>query len=60
VTRDIRSSIMSHITFEMCQFILIIYLRDYHYDFDLDIVVVWSWYGFLWTYLYYISKFMSD
>jgi hypothetical protein len=38
---------MSHITFEMCQFVLMIYLRDYHYDFDLDIVVVWSWYGVL-------------
>ena len=24
----IRSSIMSHITFKMCQFVLIIYLRD--------------------------------
>jgi hypothetical protein len=46
-TVTIRSSIMSHITFEMCQFVLIIYLRDYHYDFDLDIVVVWSWYGVL-------------
>ena len=29
---------MSHITFKMCQFVLIIHLRDYHYDFDLDIV----------------------
>ena len=43
----IRSSIMSHITFKMCQFVLIIYLRDYHYDFDLDIVVLWSCYGVL-------------
>ena len=43
----IRSSIMSHITYQMCQFILIIYLRDYHYDFDLDIVVLWSCYGVL-------------
>ena len=31
----------------MCQFVLIIYLRDYHYDFDLDIVVLWSCYGVL-------------
>ena len=38
---------MSHITFEMCQIVLIIYLRDYHYDFDLDIVVLWSCYGVL-------------
>jgi hypothetical protein len=37
---NIRSSIMSHITFQMCQFVLIIYLRDYHYYFDLDIVVL--------------------
>ena len=43
----IRSSIMSHITFKMCQFVLIIYLRDYHYDFYLDIVVLWSFYGVL-------------
>jgi len=35
----IRSNTMSHITFKMCQLILIIYLREYHYDFDLDIVV---------------------
>jgi hypothetical protein len=38
---------MSHITFKMCPFILIIYLRDYQYDFDLDIVVLWSCYGVL-------------
>ena len=38
---------MSHITFKMCQFELIIYLRDYHYDFYLDIVVLWSFYGVL-------------
>ena len=43
----IRSSIMSHITFKMCQFVLIIYLRDYHYDFYLDIYVLWSFYGVL-------------
>ena len=41
------SSTMSHITFKMCQFILIIHLRDYHYYFGLDIVVVWSCYGVL-------------
>jgi hypothetical protein len=35
----IRSNTMSHITFKMRQFVLIIYLREYHYDFDLDIVV---------------------
>ena len=34
----IRSSIMSHITFKMCQFVLQIYLRDYQYDFDLDML----------------------
>ena len=39
--------IMSHITFKMCQFVLIIYLRDYHYDFYLDIYVLWSFYGVL-------------
>ena len=33
---------MSHITFKMCQFVLIIYLRDYLYDIDLDIIVLWS------------------
>jgi len=38
---------MSHITFQMRQFVLIIYLRDYHYYFDQDIVVVWSCYGVL-------------
>jgi hypothetical protein len=43
----VRSSIMSHITFKMCQFVLIIYLRDYQYDFYLDIVVLWSCYGVL-------------
>jgi hypothetical protein len=43
----IRSSIMSHIAFRMCPFVLIIYLRDYQYDFDLDIVVLWSCYGVL-------------
>jgi len=47
VVVNIRSSIMSHITFKMCQFVLIIYLRDYHYDFDLDIVVLWTCYGVL-------------
>ena len=45
--RYIRSSIMSHIIFKMCPFVLIIYLRDYQYDFDLDIVVLWSCYGVL-------------
>ena len=44
---DIRSSIMSHITFKMCQFVLVIYLRDYHHGFYLDIVVLWSFYGVL-------------
>jgi hypothetical protein len=43
----IRSSVMSHITFIMCQFVLIVHLRDYHYDFDLDIVVLLSCYGVL-------------
>jgi hypothetical protein len=38
MTPYIRSSIMSHITFKMCQFVLNIYLRDYHYDFDLDML----------------------
>jgi hypothetical protein len=47
VVLNIRSSIMSHITFKMCQFVLIIFLRDYHYDFDLDIVVLWTCYGVL-------------
>ena len=42
---NIRSSIMSHITLKMCQFGLIIYLRDYHYGFYLDIYVLWSFYG---------------
>ena len=36
----IRSSIMSHITFIMCQFVLIVHLRDFHFNFDLDIVVL--------------------
>jgi len=36
---NIRSNTMSQITFKMCQFVLIIHLREYHYDFDLDIVV---------------------
>ncbi len=31
----------------MCQFVLIIYLRDDHYDFYLDIYVLWSFYGVL-------------
>ena len=31
----------------MCQFVLIIHLRDYHYDFELDIFVVCSCYGVL-------------
>ena len=55
----IRSSIMSHITFKICPFVLIICLRDYQYDFDLDscgMVLLWC----SSTYLYYISKFMSD
>ena len=43
--RRIRSNTMSHITFKMCQFVLAIHLRDYHYGFDLDIVIVWSCYG---------------
>ena len=43
----IRSSIMSHITLKMCQFVLVIYLRDYHFNFYLDIVVLWSFYGVL-------------
>jgi len=47
VRKDIRSSIMTHITFKMCQFVLIIYLRDYLYDFYLNIVVLWSFYGVL-------------
>ena len=45
VATIIRSSIMSHITLKMCQFGLIIYLRDYHYGFYLDIYVLWSFYG---------------
>ena len=57
----IRSSIISHITFEMCQFVLIIYFRDYHYDFDLDIVVIWSWYGvFRLTYTTYQNLCPTD
>ena len=32
----------------MCQFILVIYLRDYHFNFYLDIFVLWSFYGVLW------------
>ena len=52
---------MSHITFEMCQFVLIIYFRDYHYDFDLDIVVVWSCYGvFQLTYTTYQNLCPTD
>jgi len=35
----IRSNTMSHITFKMCQFVLIIHLREYHYNFNLDIFV---------------------
>ncbi len=58
-TMSIKSSIMSHITFKMCQFVLVIYLRDYHYNFYLDIVVLWSFYG-VFRLTYYISKFMSD
>ena len=38
---------MSHITLKMCQFVLVIYLRDYHFNFYLDIVVLWSFYGVL-------------
>jgi len=30
----IRSNTMSHITFKMCQFVLIIHLKEYHYDFE--------------------------
>ena len=37
--KGIRSNTMSHITFKMCQFVLIIHVREYHYDFDLDTVV---------------------
>jgi hypothetical protein len=48
-----RSNTMSHVTFKMCQFILIVHLRDYHYDF---MVLLWC----SSTYLCYISKFMSD
>jgi len=33
---NIRSSTMLHNTFKMCQFVLIIHLRDCHYDFDLE------------------------
>jgi hypothetical protein len=50
---NIRSNTMSHITLKMCQFVLIVHLRDYHYD-----VTVLLWCSS--TYLYYISKFMSD
>jgi hypothetical protein len=49
----IRSNTMSHITLKMCQFVLIVHLRDYHND-----VMVLLWCSS--TYLYYISKFMSD
>jgi len=57
----IRSNIMSHITFKMCQFILIIHLRDHHYDFDLDIVLVWSCYGVLrLTYTTYQNSCPTD
>ena len=57
----IRSSIMSHITFIMCQFVLIVHLRDYHYDFDLDIVVLWSCYGVLrLTYITYQNLCPTD
>ena len=49
----IRSNTMSHITLKMCQFVLIVHLRDCHYD-----VMVLLWCSS--TYLYYISKFMSD
>ena len=57
----IRSSIMSHITFIMCQFVLIVHLRDYHYVFDLDIVVLWSCYGVLrLTYITYQNLCPTD
>jgi hypothetical protein len=49
----IRSNTMSHITLKMCQFVLIVHLRDYQYN-----VMVLLWCSS--TYLYYISKFMSD
>ena len=49
----IRSNTMSHITFKMCQFVLIVHLRDYHYD-----VMVLLWCSL--TYFYYISKLLSD
>jgi hypothetical protein len=49
----IRSNTMSHITLKMCQFVLIVHLRDYHNN-----VMVLLWCSS--TYLYYISKFMSD
>ena len=50
---NIRSNTMSHITLKMCQFVLIVHLRDYHNN-----VLVLLWCSS--TYLYYISKFMSD
>ena len=57
----IRSNTMSHITLKMCQFVLIIHLRDYHYDFDLDIVIVWSCYGVLrLTYTTYQNSCPTD
>jgi len=60
-TPNIRSSIMSHITFKMCQFVMIIYLRDYHYDFYLDIYVLWSFYGVLWlTYTTFQNLCLTD
>jgi hypothetical protein len=52
---------MSHITFKMCKFVLIIHLRNYHYDFDLDLVYVWSWYGVLQlTYMTYQNSCPID
>jgi hypothetical protein len=58
---SIRSNTMSHITFKMCKFVLIIHLRNYHYDFDLDLVYVWSWYGVLQlTYMTYQNSCPID
>jgi hypothetical protein len=57
----IRSNTMSHITFKMCKFVLIIHLRNYHYDFDLDLVYVWSRYGVLQlTYMTYQNSCPID
>jgi hypothetical protein len=57
----IRSNTMSHITFKMCKFVLIIHLRNYHYDFYLDLVYVWSRYGVLQlTYMTYQNSCPID